>query len=250
MMYAQPSSMCATASTSFPGSQRRPRFFLTQREFQQLHAARYPAEVTALPTSSGGIVAEKKPLSSKTCNDNQEVGVESEVETQISDTSEFPSSASAAAAVQVQNTGTSSESILTEVQRLRQENLVLRSENAELRGNPVQSPTPTGSPTQSGILAYGMSPQQTPMAALPLTPLTECGYVADHLAAPHLTPLTECGQLAYDSSISTECQQNLRFGGPLRYVVVASPMGMQTGQFEFGFDACDAQHVINYRTNY
>merc|ERR1719313_768759 len=85
-----------------------------------------------------------------------------------------------------------------------------------------QSPTVAVPPGQSGMLGYCISPAQTPMAS----------------ASP-----TECGHMAYGMSSPDACQQDLRFGAPLRYVVVASPVGMHAGNFEFGFDASDAQHV-------
>lgn len=205
MMVAQPSMTCAlgNASSSLThGSQPRRRF-LTQREFQQLKSATECAlEVGSLPTCSGAMSPEDKPSlssASKTCHDSPEVGIESEVETQISDGSELPSSASAVAAVQLELAGSPNVSILSEVQRLRQENLALRSENAELRGSPPQTPMATALPAECGLLAYGIS-----------------------------SP--------------TACQQNLRFGAPLRYMVVASPIGTHTQHFEFGFDASDSQN--------
>lgn len=175
------------------------------------------SEVGPLPACSGVSASDKLSVSassavfssrkaSKYGHDSQEIGIESEVETQVSDGSELPSSASAVAAMQLELTGSSNTtndignvSILSEVQRLRQENQALRSENAELR----------------------RSPPQTPMATI---------------------PPTECGSLAYGNGSPAACQQNLRFGAPLRYLVVSSPMGMNPGHFEFGFDSNDAQN--------
>jgi hypothetical protein len=156
--------------------------------------------------------------------------MESEVETQISDCSEMPSSASAVATVQFQQAGHANETILSEVERLRQENIALRSENAELRWKPAQAPMIAAvPPTESGILSYGIRPSQPAPAPLP----------PPSLVAPSTI---EYGHISHGSS-PTACQQHLRFGAPLRYVVVASPVGMQTGNFEFGFDASDAQRV-------
>lgn len=215
------------------GSQHR-RKFLTQREFQQLQiSAKCPSEVGPLPASSRGVFSGDKPsvsFASKPYHDSPDGGMESEVETQISDCSELPSSASAVATVQFQHAGHANEMILSEVERLRQENLALRSENAELRSIPAQPPMLAAvPPTQSGILSYAISPSQAAPAPLP---------------PPSLVSPTgiDYGHLAHGSS-PTACQQHLRFGAPLRYVVVASPVGMHTGNFEVGFDASDVQRV-------
>lgn len=178
--------------------------------------------------SSHGMLAGDKPsvsFASETYHDSPDVGMESEVETQISDGSELPSSASAVAAVQFQQPVTSNDSILSEVQRLRQENLALRSENAELRGNPTQSPM-ISMPPECGMLAYAVSPSQSVAAAPPV-----------HLAQPP----ADSGHAAHARS-PMACQEHLRFGAPLQYVVVASPVG-NAGNFEFGFNASDAQHI-------
>merc|ERR1712224_162358 len=102
--------------------------------------------------------------------------------------------------------GAPNVSILSEVERLRQENQALRSENAELRGSP---------PSQIPSV-----PPQIPMVA---AHSTECGFLANGISP-------------------NGCQQDLRFGAPLRYMVIASPVGMQTGHVEVGFDASDAQN--------
>lgn len=220
--------MCAASSASTPviqGPSRRR--FLTVREFQQLTKTNQaPSEVGPLLACSGGIPAGDKAFvcstsgamvssspskASKSCHDNPELGIESEVETQVSDSSELPSSASAVAAMQLELTGSSNTtnvSILSEVQRLRQENQALRSENAELRRSPP--PTPMAS---------------TPMAAVP----------------------AECGPVTYGMNNLPASQQNLRFGAPLRYVVAASPMGVHPGQFEFAFDSTDTQNLWQCR---
>jgi len=116
------------------------------------------------------------PVHSRKVNEGAEVGVESEVETNVSDNSELPSSASAVAAQQLELSGSSS--IMSEIQRLLQENVALRSENAELRRNP-----------------------------------------------------------------QVTREQNLRFGAPLKYLVVGSPAGASTKRFEFGFDTADAANL-------
>merc|ERR1719379_2365645 len=116
-------------------------------------------------------------------NDGPEAGVESEVETHVSDNSELPSSASAVAAQQLELSGSSS--IMSEIQRLQQENLALRSENAELRRHP-------GAGTN---------------------------------------------------------EQHLRFGAPLRYLLVASPAGRNAGSFEFSFDPAEAANLRRSSSN-
>jgi len=168
------------------------------------------------------------------------------------------------------NTQACNISILSEVQRLRQENIALRSENAELRGSPPQIPQPLAPPqnvmpmvaagsTECGLLANNVS---SPLAAaacqqnfqpLVSSPAAACQQSFQPLAPPQMpmvaTGPTECGLLvnaglANGVNVPTAVgQQDLRFGAPLRYVVVASPVGAQTGHFEFGFDASDAQHI-------
>eukprot|EP00746_Dinoflagellata_sp_MGD_P164352 gnl/MRDRNA2_/MRDRNA2_92936_c0_seq1.p1 gnl/MRDRNA2_/MRDRNA2_92936_c0~~gnl/MRDRNA2_/MRDRNA2_92936_c0_seq1.p1 ORF type:complete len:234 (+),score=44.03 gnl/MRDRNA2_/MRDRNA2_92936_c0_seq1:70-771(+) len=229
MMCTPPTMTCAGTPT---GSQQR-RKFLTQREFQELQmAAKSPSEVGPLPMSSHGILTGDKPSvssASKTQHDSPDGGLESEIETQISESSELPSSASAVAAVQFQHAVTTNDSILSEVERLRQENLALRSENAELRGNPAQAQMmtmPQECGVRTGIVTYAVSPSQSGAAAPPVN-------VAQSLV--------DTGHMGHAGS-PTACQEHLRFGAPLQYVVVASPVG-NSGSFEFGFNASDAQQI-------
>jgi hypothetical protein len=67
-------------------------------------------------------------------HESPETGLNDEVETHISDNSELPSSASAVLASQMESSGSSI--MMSEIQRLQQENLALRSENEELKKKP------------------------------------------------------------------------------------------------------------------
>lgn len=172
-------------------------------EVSSLPACSVGTSADVSQTTSGTMLPPSPSKASKSCHDSLELGIESEVETQVSDSSELPSSASAVAAPQLDLTGSSNAtnvSILSEVQRLRQENQALRSENAELRRSPAPTPMATVPPTEYGSLTCGIS-----------------------------SPAT--------------CQQNMRFGAPLRYMVVASPHGVNAGSFELGFDSADSQSV-------
>jgi len=174
---------------------------MTERAFQELKMqAPCSSEGTVPPTSPVGIVAGAGstptpllPIYSRKGNDNPEAGSEFDVETHISDSSELPSSASAVAARQLESSGSSS--IMSEIKRLQQENLALRSENAVLKRSP---------------------------------------------------PAADCNPLTY-SNVPT-CGQKLRCGAPLRYLVVNSPVGMPTGNFEFSFDSADAADLRRCRT--
>lgn len=134
--------MMSPVAASSAASPVRRRRFLTQRDFQELKVqAQCSSEVGPQRTPIGGTMAVKGfipapllPVYPRKVNDIPEAGAESEVETHVSDCSELPSSASAAAAQQLELSGSSS--IMSEIQRLQQENLALRSENDELRRKP------------------------------------------------------------------------------------------------------------------
>lgn len=96
------------------------------------HDASTPASTVMTPSRGTASVALPKTPLRKLSPDNLEGGAESEVETHVSDSSELPSSASAVAAM-LEASGASDRSILSEIQRLRQENSALRLENAALR---------------------------------------------------------------------------------------------------------------------
>lgn len=58
-------------------------------------------------------------------------------------------------------------------------------------------------------------------------------------SATECTALTDCSPAA--------CTQNLRCGAPLRYLVVASPVGRDTSNFELSFDSADAADLRRCR---
>eukprot|EP00746_Dinoflagellata_sp_MGD_P160960 gnl/MRDRNA2_/MRDRNA2_87946_c0_seq1.p1 gnl/MRDRNA2_/MRDRNA2_87946_c0~~gnl/MRDRNA2_/MRDRNA2_87946_c0_seq1.p1 ORF type:complete len:184 (+),score=33.76 gnl/MRDRNA2_/MRDRNA2_87946_c0_seq1:112-663(+) len=173
---------------------RNRRRFLTQRDFQEMKApAQCPSEGGPLPSSPGGHMREKGanpapflPICPRKVQDIPETGLNDEVETHISDGSELPSSASAVAAMQLEQSGSST--FISEIQRLQQENLALRSENAELKRKPQSPEDAAGS------------------------------------------------------------GQSLRFGAPLRYVIV-SPAGRDPGNFDFSFSASDVAELRRCRSS-
>lgn len=198
----------ATASssgTTVCGTTRQRRF-LTQREYRERLAgspvaavstfASWPVTHESLPVAPtdeknsplpATPVALKTPTRKLSAADTAEASGESEVETHVSDSSELPSSASAVAA-RLEASGSTDHNIISEIQRLRQENSVLRAENAVLRNSPGEESTEVLSTT--AVLVCG----------IPAAKHIRFGAPLRYMVAPRIGDPSDSFELFFDAA--------------------------------------------------